>query len=83
MAVTSEQAIARATEKLGETAEKLRDTPDELRKALRAKADDPKVAEIRDDLLKASEQPDIWLLRFLRVRKFDIDAALDCFAYRT
>ena len=76
MAATSEQAVARATDKLGETPEKMRDMPDELRKALEAKADDPKVADIRDDMLKACEQPDIYLLRFLRVRKYDVEAAV-------
>jgi hypothetical protein len=75
MAVTSEQAKARAL--TYETPEKMRDAPDELRKALRAKAEeDPKVADIKDDLLKACEQPDIYLLRFLRVRKYDIDASV-------
>ena len=75
MVELTSQAKARA-EKIGETDEKIASAPGELRKALVAKAEDEKVKDIKADLLKAAEQPDIWLLRFLRVRKYDIDAAV-------
>ena len=61
---------------LGETDEKLASAIAELRKALLAKVEDEKVSDIKEDLLKAAEQSDVWLLRFLRVRKYDMDAAV-------
>ena len=69
-------AAKKAAEELGETDELLRTAPDALRKALLVKAEDETVADIKDDLLKSAEASDIFLLRFLRVRKYDTDAAV-------
>lgn len=71
----STHAKERATA-IGETDDKIAEAPGALRKALLAKADDASVKDVKDDLLKAAEQSDMWLLRFCRVRKYDMDAAV-------
>ena len=65
----------RAKEELGETVEKIQTTPDLLRDNLKEKAALQEYEDISKDLLQCLEQSDLHLLRFLRTRKYNIEAA--------
>ena len=71
----SELAAARAAEELGETPELLATAPGRLKLKLAEAAALPANEDIAGDLKKASAQGDAWQLRFLRVRKYDVDEA--------
>ena len=72
----SDLSAAKAAEELGETPELLASAPGQLRAKLAEAAAAPENEDIAVDLRKAAEQSDAWLLRFLRVRKYNLDDAL-------